>query len=65
LIGLETGLVNLTDTVFVWDSLPRRMDVWEKDMTLKEAFHVSCVPCYQELARKIGADRMNDYLNRV
>ena len=64
LIGLETGLVNLSDTVFVWDSLPRRMEAWEKNMTLNEAFQLSCVPCYQELARKIGADRMNDYLNK-
>ncbi len=62
LIGLETGVVNTEDTLFTWDGSPRRMKSWEADMTLEEAFHTSCVPCYQEVARKIGTERMNAYL---
>ena len=34
-------------------------------MILQEAFHYSCVPCYQEVARKIGVKRMNEYLVRL
>ena len=63
LIGLETGVVNTEDTLFTWDGKKRRMAAWEADMTLQEAFHTSCVPCYQEVARKIGTERMNAYLN--
>ena len=32
---------------------------------MRSAFRVSCVPCYQELARKIGPDRMNAYLGKI
>lgn len=33
---------------------------WEKDMGLREAIVVSNVPIYQELARRIGLERMRD-----
>jgi beta-lactamase class D len=35
-----------------------------QDLTLDEAIEYSCVPCYQELAREIGTDRMNEYLDK-
>jgi beta-lactamase class D len=63
LIGIETGVVD-TNYIFRWNGGKRRLPQWEKDMNLKEAFASSCVPCYQELARKIGAERMMGYLNR-
>ena len=45
--------------------MERRLKVWEQDLTFKQAFHYSCVPCYQEVARKIGATRMNVWLNKL
>jgi beta-lactamase class D len=63
LIGIETGVVD-TNYIFRWNGEKRRLPQWEKDMNLKEAFAASCVPCYQELARKIGTERMIGYLNR-
>ena len=38
---------------------------WEEDLTFKKAFQVSCVPCYQEIARKVGVKRMKKYLRRL
>jgi beta-lactamase class D len=64
LIGLETGVID-TNTVFRWKGEKRRLPQWEKDLRLDEAFRVSCVPCYQEVARKIGADRMNNWLHQL
>jgi len=32
---------------------------------LREAFQVSCVPAYRELARKIGDARMNQWLEKI
>ncbi len=61
LIGLETGVID-TGTIFKWKGEKRRLPQWEKDLSVAEAFRVSCVPCYQEVARKIGAGRMNFYL---
>lgn len=61
LIGLETGTITL-DTQFKWDGKPRERDEWNADMDIKQAFKVSCVPVYKELARSIGAKRMQDYI---
>jgi len=64
LIGLETGVVD-TAVVFKWDGKKRSLPQWERDLTLREAFSVSCVPCFQEVARKIGPERMREYLVRL
>jgi beta-lactamase class D len=58
LIALETGVVSGPDTVFPWDGRKRFLDAWNRDLTLAEALRVSCVPVYQELARRIGQERM-------
>ncbi|MEI6885086.1 MAG: penicillin-binding transpeptidase domain-containing protein [Bacteroidota bacterium] len=63
LIGLETRVID-TSYIFKWDGKARRLKQWENDLTLREAFAVSCVPCYQEVARKIGAVRMRNYLEK-
>ncbi len=65
IIALETGVVQNDSTLFIWNGEKRGMKVWERDMIFKEAFHYSCVPCYQEIARKIGATRMNTYLDKL
>ncbi|HNW74093.1 MAG: class D beta-lactamase [Bacteroidales bacterium] len=63
LIGLETGVID-TSYIFKWDGKKRRMAQWDRDLNLKQAFAVSCVPCYQELASKIGPQQMIEYLGR-
>ena len=64
-IALETGVVENDSTLFKWDGEKRSLKVWEQDLILKEAFHYSYVPCYQEVARKIGAQRMSAYLDKL
>jgi beta-lactamase class D len=64
MIGLETGVID-TGFVFRWKGEKRQLPQWEMDLSLKEAFRVSCVPCYQELARKIGPERMKSYLAKM
>lgn len=65
IIALETGVVKSDSTIFKWDGEKRWMKAWEQDLTLKEAFKVSCVPCYQEIARKVGVKRMRAYLKKL
>ena len=62
IIGLELGLLKDENTLFKWDSLKRAAKVWEADLVLSEAFKLSCVPCYQEMARNIGVVQMNKKL---
>ena len=65
MIGLETAVLEDENHLFKWDGDPRRMAIWNKDLTLAEAYKVSCVPCYQEVARTIGTKRMNEYLKKL
>lgn len=65
IIALETQVVKNDSTLFQWDEQERRLKIWEQDLTFKEAFHYSCVPCYQEVARNIGAKKMNEYLDQL
>jgi len=65
IIGLETGVIQSDSTIFKWDGEKRRLKNWNQDLTLNKAFHFSCVPCYQEVARKIGVDKMRKYLIKL
>lgn len=61
LIALETGVLPNEEYVFTWDGKKRSLAAWERDLTVKEAFQASCVPCYQEIARKIGFEQMSTW----
>jgi beta-lactamase class D len=63
LIGLDTGVLSGPDHVFKWDGKERSLPVWNHDHTLKEAFRNSTVWYYQELARQIGPERMQKYVD--
>ncbi len=64
-IALDLGIVEDDSTLFPWNGEKRRMKIWEQDLLFSQAFHLSCVPCYQEIARKIGFKRMREYLKRL
>lgn len=65
IIALETGVMQNDSVVFKWNGEKRAIKAWEQDLTFKQAFKVSCVPCYQEIARKIGLKRMKSYLKKL
>ena len=64
LIALETGVVGDPDKdVFKWDGVTRSIEAWNRDHTLRSAIAASAVPVYQEIARRIGSERMQKYLD--
>ena len=65
IIALETGVVENDSNIFKWDGEKRRLAAWEQDLIFRDAFQVSCVPCYQEIARKIGVQRMKQWLDTL
>ena len=65
LIGLQTGRITNTKMQMKWDGIDRGMPDWNKDLTMEEAFKVSCVPYYQEVARRIGKDTMQSWLDSL
>ena len=64
LIGLQTGRITDDSMVIAWDGKPRR-EAWDKDLTMYEAFRVSSVPYFQEVARRIGKDTMQRWLTSI
>ena len=64
LIALETGVVGDPDKdIFKWDGVKRSIEGWNQDHTLRSAIAASAVPVYQEIARRIGAERMQKYVD--
>jgi len=64
LIALETGVIKDENEIIKWDGVKRSYDSWNKDHNLRSAIAVSAVWFYQELARRIGTERMQEYLNQ-
>ncbi len=63
-IALETEVVSSPDEVFPWDGVERQFAGWNQDHTLSTAMTASAVPVYQEVARRIGNERMSAWLER-
>ena len=65
LIGLQTGKITNDSMVIKWDGVKRSVPEWNKDLTMYEAFRVSAVNYYQEVARRIGKDTMQFWLDSL
>jgi beta-lactamase class D len=65
LIGIQTGIITDENMVIKWDGVKRWNEDWNKDLTMKEAFAVSAVPWFQELARRIGRDTMQRWIDSL
>ena len=65
LIGLQTGRITDEKMLIKWDGVKRSPESWNKDMDMAEAFKVSCVPYYQEVARRIGRDTMKMWIDSI
>lgn len=65
LIGLETGKISGPEMIIKWDGKKSWNPEWNRDLTMAEAFKLSAVPWYQELARRIGADTMKMYIDSL
>lgn len=65
LIGLQTGVVENDSMIIKWDGVQRQFPAWNKDLSFYEAFRVSAVPYFQEVARRIGKDTMQHWLDTL
>ena len=65
IIGLETGVLSDAESPMPWDGKEYSNPDWNRDHTLRSAIQVSCVPCFQGVARKVGEARMSEWLNRL
>lgn len=65
LIALETDVIKDENEIIPWDSVDRQNDKWNMDQNLRTAIKYSVVWVYQGLARKIGQERMQHYIDTV
>lgn len=65
LIGLSTRAVETIDEILPYGGKPQHFKSWEQDMGLRDAIKISNVPVYQELARRIGLERMRENLAAI
>lgn len=62
LIALETGAVDSVDEVIPYEGGEAAFPEWEQDMSMREALPASNLPIYQEVARRVGLDRMREHV---
>lgn len=62
LIAVEEKAIAGKDSLLKWDGHQYEIQDWNHDQTLESAFKVSCVWCFQQLARQVGAENYRKYL---
>jgi beta-lactamase class D len=71
LIGLQTGVITNDTMLIKWDGKVRifpggdTATDWNKDLNMTDAFKVSSLPYYQEVARRIGKDTMRQWIDSI
>lgn len=65
LFALQAGAIPDEETIIPWDSVERQLQVWNQDHHLRSAIKHSTVWFYQEMARRIGPERMQQYLDTI
>lgn len=65
LIGLETGKISDEKMIIKWNGQERWNKEWNQDLTMEQAFKFSAVPYYQEVARRIGRDTMQFWIDSL
>ncbi|MHC4478200.1 MAG: penicillin-binding transpeptidase domain-containing protein [Planctomycetota bacterium] len=63
LFALEVGVLKDAEDIIKWDGKKRKIEEWNSDLSLRKAIAVSAVPHFQQIARKIGNERMQAYLS--
>jgi beta-lactamase class D len=65
LIALETGVVANDVAVFTWDGIERSIPAWNRDLNMRAAFNLSAVWFYQVIARRVGYERMQQWVTEA
>ncbi|HEY2395476.1 MAG TPA: class D beta-lactamase [Rudaea sp.] len=65
LVALETGAVKDEYEVIRWDGVKRQFDGWNRDHSLASAMKFSAVWFYQEMARRAGQERMQEWVDKA
>lgn len=62
LISLETDVIADDLAILTWDGVERIIPAWNRDLNMRLAFKQSAVWFYQVLARRVGHERMQQWV---
>lgn len=65
LVSLETQAVTDENEIIKWDGVERSIKSWNRDHNMRSAIKYSVVWFYQELAKRVGEERMQHYIDTV
>ncbi|MCO5238615.1 MAG: class D beta-lactamase [Chitinophagaceae bacterium] len=65
LIALQTGVATTDSSIIKWDGIQRDESKWNQDLSLARAFRYSAVPHFQQIARSIGRDTMQKWIDSL
>ncbi len=65
LVALQTGKLTSDSTIIPWDGVVRERTELNQDLSLYHAFRVSAVPHFQEIARQIGKENLQYWLDTL
>ncbi|MFN0157232.1 MAG: class D beta-lactamase [Bacteroidota bacterium] len=65
LIALETGVLKDEHDTLPWDGVKRQVPTWNADQDMRRAIKFSTVWFYQEIARRVGAERMQRFVDSM
>ncbi len=65
IVALESGVLHSDTGQIIWQGDDRYLDVWEQNLSFRQAYQYSCVPCYQDVALKVGVKQMRYYLEKI
>lgn len=68
-IGLETGVIQSADHVLTYDEKKHKSqafwpEAWSKDQDLRNAFRVSAIWYFREIAERVGPGTMQSFVDR-
>ena len=65
LVALDTGAVKDEYEVLRWDGVKREFEGWNRDHSLASGMRFSAVWFYQEVARRAGQQRMQEWIDKA
>lgn len=63
MIALQVSSIASVNDTIKWDGVDRGYKPWNKDQTMETALPISCVWFYQELAHRIGQQKMQKWIS--
>ena len=64
-VGLDTGVIQMNDSVRKWNGTAYWYEPWNRDMGLPDAFRQSCVWYYRQVIDDIGQSVMQAYIDEM